>query len=450
MIRKPQALSFHKLLQYVWNQSNFYHEYYSSYGIKERDLANVTVRDLPLVTKNTLMENFDAVVTDSRLRKTVLEKWLQNNHDPRQNFHDNFVVVHSSGSSGNIGIFVYDLATWQLANSVLASHLPALVNNGERKTRFAFYLASHGHFAGVSTAVRMRPDVNEWLILSVLEPVENVVAQLNNFQPHQLGGYSSVVATLAELELKGKLHIQPQRIIVSGDKLTSSMGHTIYEAWRAPIYDVYSASEATWIALKESEQDQMVVLDELNIVEVLTDKNEPATLGGEGRVIVTNLYNCILPILRYELGDHVVLGLEQSKAPFTTIRDIRGRASTALPVILNDGTRDAINHIVLSEFYVPGVEKVQFISKRPDHVQVIYTGQSDLDSLVSEQFQRILKMKGASQTSFEIVRREHIANDPTTGKFAVVKIENSEAQENFDTSKGNSGTGEPTKPAHAN
>ncbi len=422
-----QETSFQRVLNHAWKHSAFYREYYGSHGIKERDINEVTVQDLPFVTKQILMDHFDTVVTDSRLRKRKLEQWLNDNQDPRENYHKDFVVIHSSGSSGSVGIFVYDRIAWQVANGVLASHIPQLKTNPLCKTRVAFYLASHGHFAAVSAAVRMPKEVYESLILSVLDTPENVARQLNDFQPHQLGGYSSVVSTLAELELKGRIHIHPQRIIVSGDKLTGSMEHSIYEAWKAPIYVVYSASESTCLALKKSGQDQMVVLDDLNIVEVLDEDNRPVEAEAQGRAVVTNLYNYTLPILRYELGDHVVLGMEQSDLGVPTIRDIVGRATRALPVLLKDGSLGVISHHVLGEFYVPGVERFQFVSKSSNHVQVHYVGRADLDSSVRNRFQAILDIKGATQTTFEVLRRDYIANDLLTGKFAVVKIEHCEA-----------------------
>jgi amino acid adenylation domain-containing protein len=421
--------SFHKLLKYAWEHSVFYREFYASHGINEKALNEVSVRDLPFVTKKILMESFDAAVTDSRLRKNELEQWLNDNRDPRDNFHKDFVVVHSSGSSGSIGIFVYDRIAWQIPNGVLASNLPQLETDRSRKTRVAFYLASHGHFAAVSMAVRISTNIYDSLILSVLDTSDNVAKQLNDFQPHQLGGYSSVVSTLAQLELKGRLHIRPQRIIVSGDTLTDSMERIIYEAWKAPIHVVYSASESTCLALKKFGQDQLVAINELNIMEVLDEDNQPVRAGGEGRAVVTNLYNYTLPIVRYELGDQVVLGTNESELPLTTFRQIRGRATRALPVLLNDGSLDILSHHVLGEFYVPGVERFQFVSKSPSHVEVHYVGRPGLDSSVSMEFQRVLEIRGATRTTFAVLRRERITNDSKTGKFAAVKIEHSETHQ---------------------
>src|SRR5215831_4688471 len=91
------------LLACVWAHSAFYREYYSSHGIRDTDLPQLGIRDLPFVTKQTLMEHFDTAVTDPRLRKAVLEQWLHNYRDPQQQFHKDFIVFHSSGSSGTVG-----------------------------------------------------------------------------------------------------------------------------------------------------------------------------------------------------------------------------------------------------------------------------------------------------------------------------------------------------------
>jgi phenylacetate-CoA ligase len=65
-------------------------------------------------------------------------------------------------------------------------------------------------------------------------------------------------------------------------------------------------------------------MDDLNIVEMLDDRNQPVPSGGSGRGVLTNLYNYTLPVLRYELGDYVVRGTEGNETSFSTIRKIRG------------------------------------------------------------------------------------------------------------------------------
>jgi len=248
------------------------------------------------------------------------------------------------------------------------------------------------------------------------EPEHDIGSQqLNAFQPHRLYGYSSSLSDLADLAIQGKLQIHPVRVFVAGDKLFESMERKIREAWHVPIHVTYGASESKYIAIKESGQDEMSVLDELNIVEVLDEHNRPVLSGQEGRVVLTNLQNYTLPVIRYEVGDYVLLGRTNDNSSAATIRDIRGRVNDALPVVLRDGTPDTIHPIILSEFHVPTLERIQFVSKQPERVWINYVAPSDLSPLVTKQFQQILDSKGATQTQFEVQRLQQIDNDRLTG-----------------------------------
>jgi hypothetical protein len=50
-IRRYQQRSLQKLLQHVWEHSPFYRDYYANCGIRQKDLPHLTVRDLPLLSK---------------------------------------------------------------------------------------------------------------------------------------------------------------------------------------------------------------------------------------------------------------------------------------------------------------------------------------------------------------------------------------------------------------
>ena len=419
--QQQQRLNLKRLLEHVWKRSPFYREYYESHGIREKHLPEVAIRDLPLLTKPVLMENFDKAVTDTRLKRLELEKWIQDNPDPQQQFARDFVVVHTSGSSGNIAVFVCDEKCWRIADIAMASRLPMPRTYPSEPVKAAFYMAAHGHFAMVSIAASMRKPLYETLVLSLLDSREQTIERLNSFRPQRLYGYASSVAELANLALEGLLHIQPQWVLVAGDKLTASMETAIRTAWRAPIHVTYGASESKYIALKQNGDDDMKVLDELNIVEVLDTHHRPVSSGREGRVVLTNLFNYTLPIIRYEFDDYVVLGREHHGTALT-IKDIKGRVNDALAVVVRGGKQDAIHPIVLSEFHVPRLERIQFISQSAGRICIQYVAPADIGGDVTRHFQRILDAKSAAETTFEVRRVREIPNDPDTGKLRLVKL----------------------------
>lgn len=422
-LEREQLQSFRQLLRHAWVRSSFYRDYYSSHGLRAKDLSEIAVSDLPIVSKKTLMDHFDSAVTDPRLSRRALEQWFQDHPDPRESYSKDFVVIHSSGCSGDIGIFAYDRKAWRWADSAIAEALPAPDNYSAGKTKVAFYAASHGHFAMVSIAAAMPAAVYETLILSLLDARDRIVQQLNDFQPHRLYGYASSIADLADLALEGALRIRPTTIFVAGDKLSTAMEKKIHDAWQAQLYVTYGTSESKYIAVKTPGERSLKVIESLNLFEVLNDDNEPVSRGQEGRVILSNLYNYALPILRYEQGDYVMLGELDPASSCKTIAEIKGRINEALPVLTTAGKQDTIHPIVLSEFFVPGLEKIQFVSRRPGNIAIAYVAATDIDSDLRHGFQRLLDMKGAAETRFEVRRVKEIANDPKTGKLSLVRIE---------------------------
>jgi phenylacetate-CoA ligase len=227
---------------------------------------------------------------------------------------------------------------------------------------------------------------------------------------------------LAESALAGDLRISPGTIIASGDMLTGKMEAKIQSAWPARVYDVYAASEARCLAVRAPGEEEMTTMDELNILEILDRESRAVASGAAGRVVLTNLHHAILPILRYELGDHAIAGKGRQDSVFGTIRSIQGRAAEALPVTLDDGTRDSIHPIVLAEFFAADLETIQFISEQPDRVEIRYVAARDIDDRVRREFSRVLELKAALTTTFAVRRVESIPVDPRTGKSALVRI----------------------------
>ena len=419
-ILQYQQNNFHELLKHVWKHSSFYRDYYESCGIRERDLPHLTVSDLPFLSKKNLMDHFDQAITDQHLKKKEIEEWIHEVPDPGQRYHDQYIVLHTSGSTGDIAIFVYDLKTWQGMNGIVSGHFPPPENFPRGKTRVACYLALSGHFGGVTSAALLPRSVYDVCVASVLDPSDSVVKQLNDFQPHRIIGYPSSVALLADLALRGKLDVHPQMLIVGGEMLTESIKEKVQSTWRVPIWEMYSASESIYLAIRRWGDEDMAVVNDLNILEVLDQNDRIVAPGQSGRVVITNLYNYIMPVIRYELGDYAIRGQGTVGPPITAIRGIQGRVNDALPVVLDSGELDSIHPLVLSEFHAAGLQKVQFISRRPDHVEILYVARENIDEGARREFHRILELKKAVRTKFEVRRVEQIDIDPRTGKLPLV------------------------------
>src|SRR6185437_4003220 len=72
------------------------------------------LHEFPVMTKALLMANFDRIVTDKRLTRTLAEQHLGSAQAGAALLGQHFVLA-TGGTTGERGIFVYDQAGWEIA-----------------------------------------------------------------------------------------------------------------------------------------------------------------------------------------------------------------------------------------------------------------------------------------------------------------------------------------------
>lgn len=406
---------FRKLLIHAWSNSLFYRQLYSDYGIREEDLSRISLEELPTITKLELMGRFDDAVTDPRLHKADVKNWVGQDTNPLNLYLNEYIIIHSSAGSGAYSYIPYTRQAWRYMTAAVAPFLLPSTVEMNLPVRSAFFYKSEGHFAGVTNAALASRAAHEVLRFSLLDPVEEIWARLNAFQPERIYSYASSMAWLAEWTLRGKLRIKPGSVIVSGDRLTPYVRSVIRDAWNADIYDLYAACESLYIGIQVPGSSDIRIFENLNILEVVDASNHTVMPGERGRVLLTNLYNTTLPLIRYDLSDNAVLG--RGGKFVETLAKLDGRSYDSLPLQLTDGKVGVLETHELEQIELPGVEKVQFISRDLSDVEILYQSRQDLDAPLRQAFQDLLTQKSAIMHSVKVQRVECLYNDQVSSKF---------------------------------
>ena len=274
--------------------------------LRHVDAATFTERDLPslpTMTKDDLMGNFEAVVTDPRLTRDVVDAYVERLPENPYLF-DRYLVLASGGSSGRRGVFVYDwdgyvayycqIVRWSVRNAV-----PILAP-------WANIAAPRGAHATWMAYAVFPPPVPMTHIPPTL-PVAALVERLNALQPKRLSGYASTFALLAEEARAGRLTIAPQFVSLCGEPLFPEIRAAIESAWPVHVYDFYGTSEGVY-ALPCAAGDAMHLPDDLCWIEPVDEGGRPVPPGTPAaKVLVTNLFNLAQPLVRYEVTDELVV-----------------------------------------------------------------------------------------------------------------------------------------------
>ncbi|MDF9752877.1 phenylacetate--CoA ligase family protein [Arthrobacter sp. ES3-54] len=330
------------LVECARSSSPYYRRLYRDVPETVTDLL-ANLGELPPVGKRELMENFDDWVTDPHLTLAGLTKDLLGDASRIGGlYRGQYLVMTTSGSTGEPAVLVHDRTSLQVANLLgpirerrtlmTAAEARAFVHRG---LRAAALIADGDHFAGVvltEAARRRSPRIARRVrVFSVLRPLADLVTDLNEFQPTVLYGYPSAMLQLATEQKSGRLNIRPVLAVASGEGLAAKAGADIEAALGCRVGVRYLASEALALTSR-CRQGLLHVNADWNIVEPVDDAFRPVPAGELSHtVLVTNLANRVQPLIRYNLGDRVQLdtGPCACGSPFPTLR-VEGRSGDVL------------------------------------------------------------------------------------------------------------------------
>ena len=134
--------------------------------------------------------------------------------------------------------------------------------------------------------------------------LRRALQQLVVFDPHLLVGYVSSLALMARLvHAEGLVAPRPRAIQTSAEALTQSTREIIEGAFGAKCFDRYGCREVGNIAHECDAHRGLHLLLENNYTEFVTDDHRTADPGTTGQIVVTNLHNHVMPLIRYATGD---------------------------------------------------------------------------------------------------------------------------------------------------
>ena len=274
------------------------------------------------VKRAELMARFDEWVTDPALRLDELRAFTLDASRAGQPWLGRYVVWESSGTSGMPGIFVQDARAMAVYDALEAArHRPparaaglpfdpfGALNWLGGADRHALVTATGGHFASVVSFERLRA-INPWLAASarsfgVMQPVHELVEQLNQFQPTVLATYPTAAALLADEAEAGRLRIRPRCVLMGGETLSRPVRERVARVFGASVRASYGTSEFLPIAW-ECAHGHLHVNADWVLLEPVDEQHRPVPAGERSHsVLLTNLANRVQPLIRYDLGDRI-------------------------------------------------------------------------------------------------------------------------------------------------
>ncbi len=165
-------------------------------------------------------------------------------------------------------------------------------------------------------------------------------------------------------------------------------------------------------------------------LEVLGSDGNPTR--AQGQVAVSNLYNCTMPFIRYDLGDRATLvdrseGLCSCRAPGPMLVELSGNDDDTVvfpdgrrqsPRVLTNAFFNALRHESDSQSIWPNIRRYQLVQEEPHLIRVRIVCSGHIDSAILKRITRAIKQLDPGLTC-AVEQVDQVALTPS-GKFKKV------------------------------
>lgn len=203
-----------------------------------------------------------------------------------------------------------------------------------------------------------------------------IFEHLLRLQPHYIQTHPSTLKRLIDISLEYGVRIDAlKEVRTFGELLENNIKKSCETHWDIALADNYSCEEMGAIGFTCREFGQYHVMTDNVYVEIVDDKGKPCQLGEIGRILITQLKNAAMPLLRYEIGDMGVWGNSCACGrAYPVLMRIEGRRRNLVVLPGGDTFHPVFDEQKILE--VANIRRYQVIQKDVNKIMVYILGQA--------------------------------------------------------------------------
>jgi phenylacetate-CoA ligase len=308
-VKEYQKKKLFDLINYSIKNVPYYREAFSSWNkINSSDFFN-KFKQLPILNRELLQKNNDYLISE-KYNKNFLAK---SGSSGTTGIPIDYYQSKKSLSAGIAGVYLaYSLSGWQMGdktlhiwgNPISVKHWSKLSSKIKRLVKNQVNLAS--------------TEFND------VENYERLFSFINKGNYKSIDGYTTAIYQLAEfIERQNYSKLNSEFVFTTAENLQNYQEKSI-EKNIGPVSDLYGCGEISGVAIKPIHKDEYIIIDSHVYVETIDE--------GEGlkSIIVTDLDNYAMPLIRYKIGDLIDTIYEpalQEFPQFSRFKTVHGRSS---------------------------------------------------------------------------------------------------------------------------
>lgn len=293
-LRQYQTDKLKKLITYVYENVPYYRDLMEERKLGPKDFACLEdIQKLPILNKNIIRSDAKSMLS--------------------QNFSDKLAVVARTGAStGEPLVFYIDKnatdvawASWFRFSGWMGyewgdriAHFwrtPKILQQQGNWYQNILDLFRYSHVMNIKhfDAFKMSE-----------EYFADYVREMEKYKPAIIRGYTSAVMYFTDYCIKNKItKLKPKAITTTAEPILARERRVLEDYYGCKVFDQYGCGEIYSVSFECEKHSGLHITSEHCIVEVVDEYGESVENGKEGRIIITDLDNYMMPFIRYENGD---------------------------------------------------------------------------------------------------------------------------------------------------
>jgi phenylacetate-CoA ligase len=353
-----QRQKLHRLLDYAYQYVPYYGRAFDQAGFRPSDILQdpTSFQRIPYLTKALIRENFDDLITTEASRRRGLNE------------------SSTAGSTGQPLVFMQDTAFRDQATAELHHHLTWSGWTFGEPHAYIFGASFEAGYARNLRARLMNLLLNRFIVNAYVlseEGMHEFAAEAMSRRPQLLFGYASSLFRFAQfLGQNAQYDLSfVEAVFSTSEVLYPAQRELVAETLGCQVFNRYATRELGALACECEAHTGLHTSFENAYIELLKD-GAPAESGEAGDMVVTNLSNFGMPLIRYQLADAAEWHPEQycpCGRSHPMIKIVEGRHNDLLRRRDGGYVWGGIGNPLWT---IQGVSKFQFIQKSLDYVVV--------------------------------------------------------------------------------
>lgn len=307
---KHESRTLHRLrqmLQAAYDTTDYYRRVFDREHFRPADVNSLSdIKRLPVMTKAEIHQ--------------YGQEMISRKHDRRR------LIKNSTGGSTGTPVTIYTTPHREVlqAATTALNYEWAGLRLGDRLAMLWGSPIEQTTYAGWKS--RLQNAMLGRLFLPTFTLSDSILGEyvqaINRFQPKVLLGYTSSLRALADFLERSQAHLPSVKSVISGAETLFADDRARFErTFRAVVFNRYGGRDSGAVAAECPEAHTMHLNTNIVLTEVV-----------DGRIIVTDLWNEGMPIIRYDTGDIGVMDLNPCRCGRGTpsLKNIQGRINDLL------------------------------------------------------------------------------------------------------------------------